>query len=290
MAKELIEGIVSQAMDSLLGNGESLCDLDEGELNYEHPQCQKFYVLRYFPAYFCEYDLAFTTLLKKMEHHGKLPDTLNVLSCGCGSCIDYRALIYVKKKREVDIKVNYIGVDPNDWWGRPRTPDLTYRRGCISDLESRELANVDIIVFPKSLTDIPTDSLNIFADKVGRHLENDRFYLVSSFVTSDARSPDSIGGNEELRQIVESFKRVGFQPDMDPKAYWRCRKEKGLRATKDLGYFVYPDEVKDKLVNLHQHCPGRKEDAERCSNCRVGKWPILTNKYVAYSVLKLSKQ
>ena len=61
--------------------------------DYSNKLVQQFYILRYFPAYLCEYKYIYTKILES-----NLLDTLNILSIGCGCCVDYSAAFLAANK------------------------------------------------------------------------------------------------------------------------------------------------------------------------------------------------
>lgn len=80
--------------------------------DYNDIHIQQLYLLRYAFSYAFEYKSMFGTLFAREKY----VDSINVASIGCGSMIDYWALVGALEEFGVkDCKIIYRGVDCIDW-------------------------------------------------------------------------------------------------------------------------------------------------------------------------------
>lgn len=81
--------------------------------NYNHIHVQEDYLLRYAFAYAFEYKKMYDKIFG--EALSVLPETIRILSIGCGNGIDYWAAAQVIDKIKPNIKIEYVGVDKCKW-------------------------------------------------------------------------------------------------------------------------------------------------------------------------------
>lgn len=262
------------------------CDINQIELNtdcYEKQNIQQFYILKYFPAYFSEYYLMYQELIDKTEEKN-----LNLASIGCGSGIDYYALEFALKEKATSEKTfTYTGIDCISWDYVPNSTEFNFIHTYLSDVKPEVLENKNVIIFPKSLIEFKISDLESMVDKLVEKNENENIYFLNSYITKDAHDLAHIGGIKEFQSICERMRAHGFEVgENECLKYFRAEEQRGLG--KDFTFFKYPDEVKKILQDLTANCESEVM-AEKCNTCKIGAWPILNNKYVAYNIVKFSK-
>lgn len=170
---------------------------------------QKAYLLKYAYAYALDYQNLYKKL-KDLSPTLKQEGVLNILSIGCGGGIDLTAAKSVFN----NVNVIYAGVDAIYWNDRLdiNKPDISYHNYGIDDIDDNLISSADIVIFPRSITDIPSSSLINFAKRL---IElNNSFYLLFALVHSNtaANSQRDEGFNrinsmvkviEEGRLLVE---------------------------------------------------------------------------------------
>ena len=80
--------------------------------DYEDINIQQLYLLRYAFAYAFEYSRMYLDVLSQMDG----VNGISVTSVGCGSMIDYWALVHaLEMKNKLDCGIRYVGIDKIDW-------------------------------------------------------------------------------------------------------------------------------------------------------------------------------
>ena len=133
---------------------------------YGDPLHRNFYFLKYAVAYIIEYREMYRRILAS----GRLRKTPSpvVLSIGCGAMLDLVGLTYELREREGFADPVYCGVDLVDWQCRDTklVPDQSLMNidiGRFSALKGH-LPPIDILFFPKSISEIPEKALDAFVD------------------------------------------------------------------------------------------------------------------------------
>ena len=259
---------------------EPLCVLksfsfDNGKLpNYTNLMHQQLFLLRYFPAYLCEYKYLYYEVVKE----AKLSE-YNVLSIGCGCFLDYHGLAFASARSPLPIR--YTGVDVISWGynGIFSNSDIQFCQTKIEDFPFPELVDYNIIFFPKSISEISDKGLNTFLGNLrGVNFTSDYIYVISSTMDKGYRHDET-----KYKLIIEYFKNIGFSC----KNYQPAQEIKDKRAFNKFDrHFYYPDDVKDYLGTLNEKCSEYIKNSKSCSNdCKeMSRSPILTTKYVSFLV------
>lgn len=149
---------------SYLDEGHQLCDLksvnyDQGQVpDYTDSHVQQYYLLRYAYGYAFEYKAMYETLLKQYSFRKKI----SVTSIGCGTMLDYWALVRVlKQKNAENVSIKYIGIDQVKWRYQfsPREDDKVSfcKNDAVKELEQYDQLKSDVYFFPKSISEFSDD-------------------------------------------------------------------------------------------------------------------------------------
>jgi len=98
----------------------------------------------------------------------------------------------------------------------------------------------------------------------------------------------SVDGIEQFKIIYDILKKNNFTTNDLSHRYYHLPKQQGLIV--DYSFCVYPNEVKDSLINLKSNCTNYNEEENDCKDCNIGTSPILYNKYIAYNIFKFVKK
>lgn len=305
---KIIENIYNFRLKEFIDNNQNLCELsinffNEDELpDYTKEHVQESYLLKYSLAYSFEFHIMYNKVIDFLKDK----QCVNVLSLGCGSCIDYWSLCYTLYKKKLNIKINYIGVDKIKWESNgieelfdktncatnykfnKREEDNSYfLQSEIKDLENAinnnskyneindVLSNLDIIIFPRSISEIGgNDENNEVFKNIFNKIKNDKIFLLSStFNQRDLNLflniVDNILNKLNLIKIKEEnmlyFENAG-----------------GISAIDS--YFQYPDNIKDIYKAL---CEYKNIDSKNCikynKHCYINESPILNSNKIKYS-------
>jgi hypothetical protein len=272
-------------------NNEVLCDLKEfsfksGRLpDYTQEKYQQIYLLRYFPAFLTEYKY----LYKKIVNDTHL-ESINVLSIGCGSFIDFYGLIFAIKSYSVsspDILVKYNGIDVIDWKYKD---DFNYQKVSFvcDSIENFRLNNPDdtnVLIFPKSLSELSDSMLDSFITNVSStEFISERIYVISSIMNKGFTADET-----KCKKIINAFQDIGYLC----KNYEPPQEIKDKKALLYLDHdFYYPDEVKEYLTTLSSKCIKYIKNNENCqTDCKeLDRWPILKTDNMSFQVNLLERQ
>lgn len=303
---KFIENTYEFGLSQSIKNGISLCDLsfnyyDGSFPDYSKDYIQQNYLLKYSLAYAFEY----SQMYKKIIHEFKKTEYINILSLGCGSCIDYWALCYTLRECHYKFKIKYIGIDnikwyyndiennksensDNDYKFYKREEDICYFiKTDIKNLENEIdtndrhniingiLSNLDVIIFPRSINEICKEKDNNEAIKnLSKRINNNKLYLLSSVFNNNE---DKYLFNEIISIISKALNL-------------KCIKNSDIQSFEKKGIFSldnnfdYPSSIKLKYESI---CEYRKNKHEEICNkynkkCYVNHSPILYADKIKY--------
>ncbi|MCL2721802.1 MAG: hypothetical protein FWD47_10760 [Treponema sp.] len=246
---------------------------------YNNIKHQQLYLLRYFPAYLSEYKY----LYQKITNEAKLTE-YNVLSIGCGCFLDYHGLVFALSQSSKPIK--YTGIDIIEWNYNHLFLDqnIQFSQIKIEDYEFPLSTDHNIIFFPKSLSEIPDDGLNVLLGNLQKiNFTSDYIYLVSS--TMDKGFVHDEG---KYKRIISAFENISFycnsyQPTQE------LKKKAFLHFDND---FYYPDSVKNYLNSLHEKCVEYTTNNKNCKDdcINITRSPILTTNHVSFIINILERK
>lgn len=263
-------------------NNEFLCDLKNIRYDqacgpdYSQRKVQQLYLLRYFPAYLCEYKY----LYQKVIEANVISSNFNILSIGCGCCVDYYGA-YLALGRSIT-NLQYCGIDPIDWLYKDNlsNDNFCFVQGNISDITFSQDFYYNILFFPKSLSEIPQSDFNTFLSNLKLLTFRSKYIFLISSIMDKGYMHDTT----RYDNIADLLRSKGFRCDN-----FQGAKEitnKGGLNQLDSG-FDYPNDVKSFLTNLNEKCSHFQQHKSNCENeCKVqlNKWPILTAKYISFQI------
>lgn len=256
-----------------------LCLAAKSELNldaYKRKAFQELYALRYIPAYYFEYCVLANELNDRIANRNQ---PINVFSLGCGLSPDYYAL-----RDNLDkCNFNYFGLDVVLWSSRQHMPavgvNYSFIHKSVSNLNSNDICDADVFVFPKSIGDIRDSkegALDVVANVISKTKKNSLFFL-NSYITKEKNKPLDLAG---FKVIHNALLAAGFttSDDVDKTFYLNSKSEKGALISINNG-FVYPD---GKRVS----CSKQSVKDPDCKECPVPKSPIFTNQFMSFHLME----
>jgi len=271
-------------------DNEVLCDLKGlsfkgGNLpDYTQEINQQLYLLRYFPAYLTEYKY----LYKKIVRDTCL-ESINVLSVGCGSFIDFYGLLFAIESyadSSSDIPIKYIGIDVIDWKYKNNLNNQNVNFVCDS-IENFKFNNPDdtnVLIFPKSLSELSDDVLDSFVSIISdTKFSSKRIYLISSIMNIMFTVDEA-----KYKKIINAFQNIGY-------TYENYERPQELVKGALLHFdhdFYYPDDIKEYLNTLSRKCINYIENNKNCkSDCEdLDRSPILRTDNISFQVNLLERQ
>ena len=305
---KFIENIYNFRLKEFINNNQYLCELSINFFNvdelpdYTKEHVQESYLLKYSLAYSFEFYRMYNKIIDSLKDKGYI----NVLSLGCGSCIDYWSLCYTLYKKNINTKINYIGVDKIKWesngieepfdknncetnykFNKRRKDNSYFLQSEIKDLENsininnkcneinNILSNLDIIIFPRSIGDIcDNEENNEILKNIFNKAKNDKiFFLSSTFNQRDLNLFSNIIDNMLNKLNIIKIKEEKML----------CFEDAGGISAID-SYFQYPDNIKEIYKDL---CKYKDVENKNCvkydKDCSINESPILHSNKIKYS-------
>ncbi|WP_155483876.1 hypothetical protein, partial [Vibrio campbellii] len=172
---------------------------------------QKAYLLKYVHAYGLDYKNLYNKL-KCLSPALNERGVLNILSIGCGGGIDLDAAKVVFD----NVDVVYVGVDAIFWNDRIGTnePGVSYHNNGIDNIDDTIISSADVVIFPRSITDISEQSLNNFADRLV-NLNKNSFYILWAHVHSNASANSQLNeGIDRINAIIKIIENEGLSVEL----------------------------------------------------------------------------
>jgi hypothetical protein len=161
------------------------------KLAYDKLYSQVYYLLRFAPYYYEEYKIIWNIFLLKT----KLKD-MKVLSVGSGAFLDFYALNYLFKENK-NFSFEYFGVDKANWQKYKNIYQdqkllkkiIFYNNDFLNKQEDFNLENINVLFFPKSITEFydlnEESSKNKVFDAIFeqiKKIKSKEFYIILSLV------------------------------------------------------------------------------------------------------------
>ena len=247
--------------------------------NYDKLHVRLLYQLRYAPAYVSEYRFLYRAIVE--EKH--VCEPIRVLSVGCGCGLDWASL-----EAECQPVPGWDGVDIVRWEEDDDEEELGrhFHTADIGMWEPPSAARYNIIIFPKSLADIPESSWKSFLSRLASSFVlDDRIVIAVSYSSERCRSTE-VG---RLGDLVKRLDGMGFESidSLQDAPMGVDGRDRGLRKIDP--DFHYPDRVIEWLETLSARCPRRSPTSilgqafrGECHECHriLDKKPILTAWYL----------
>lgn len=299
---------------------------DEGvqdAASYDEAVTRFDYFTRYAYGYGYEYLCMWDDVLQDMTSQGGIWPSLNVLSIGCGSGIDFWSLRgALWQHRVMDRNRRLIGVDFADWSDccigfddegnkyrknhRELGSRYRWNRDAAAYLESEEAVTdraleSNIVVFPKSLGELDDATVSRIARSLADMARERQLYLC--ICPAHATSDEVLWRDEPLvkHHIALLLRDVAGDENLAPIACGeRSRSEEHLseRAPSDWNGYLSRDEERKvwrRRQDMKACCPYADEDPchwlpEGETECPLCRAPINTNQYPCYRVYRIPKQ
>ena len=258
-----------------------LCELktirfDRGNSpDYNKDIIQLLYLLRYYPAYLCEYKYIYQNIITK-----NIFNNLHILSIGCGCCVDYHGAFLANQRNYSNIA--YTGIDITDWDFADSFGNSNFIR-LFEDIKSiilPEENNYNIVIFPKSISEFDDESFNTFLSNLSiTKFTQDKIILISSSMDIGYQFDE-----QRYKIVLQQFESFGFKPDkyMPPQ---EIAQKGGLNRLDS--QFDYPNNIKDDISYLSTECKKFIETGENCEiEClnQLNKSPILRTNYISFQI------
>lgn len=164
---------------------------------------RSFYFIKYAVPYCIEYREIYRTILDSELFYNAT--SISVLSIGCGAMLDFIGFIYALREINPHSTLAYHGIDIVDWECKEisnvSNANIKFTCKGIGDISLEDFNNhYDIIIFPKSISDIPLNELNTFISSIPQRILPDTIILVLS------KRGRSTTDNEYMDKICESIK------------------------------------------------------------------------------------
>lgn len=258
--------------------------------DYTQDLHRQLYYLRFASAYIIEYFLAY----KYIFGSGKITPQNNiaVLSIGCGAMLDLIGFEFARRYTlgfESSIP-HYYGVDLIDWQcpeAKIIDSSVFLNKGIEHVLPASDLPyRLDILFFPKSVSEIPQECLNSFIDSLDGNDLNSRVCIVNS--RRGSSKTDRIKVTAFSKAIarkcgykIVTQEYINFSGDSERYLSTFC--PGSYEYDKDLGSWL------NQLVNKYCAC-ARCEDEMKQQCCGIiNRWPTLKAKNVSPEIYYLEK-
>jgi hypothetical protein len=258
-------------------------NFESNKFDYNDEWHRLLYLLRYFPAYLCEYKYIYSLIARGLG----VSTDFRVISIGCGCMVDYYGLVLYRNKNTSNI--TYYGVDVIDWgykdtWGNV---NCFFSLQSISQTPNAILEDCNIFMFPKSLSDIPDAEFDIFIQNISNCNLNKQEVIIASSCMDRGFAHDE----RRYRKIYEAFVAKGYVCDNYSTTRELGAWEKGSLTRID-PQFKYPDDILASILKLNENCKNYIATQNNCKgDCKdkLGRYPILNGKYLSYQINKLRK-
>jgi len=270
-----------------------LCDLATvrydtySQVDYSNEFIQKYYFLKYFFGYLGEYYFIYSKLLEEWEK----VDNFNILSLGSGSGTDYYGFLFsVAKKRKLSFEdtielFSYKGIDAINWLYQPTEVNYNFETCTISNIKDI-IPETNIIFFPKSLAEFSnSDCVHIKKVLNKTNFSSNNIAIINA--VNDSSSSKCLG---RIKKICEVFDKK-YTCNDDREKYFPYAKTGAI--CKRNSAFQYPNEIKEDIKFLFNHCEKWKKDKDTCDeDCKdvLGQEPIITDNYFKFQILKFERK
>ena len=243
---------------------------------YEQIYIEQYYLLRYAPLYMEEYHELYLNFL---QYYCK--SNIKILSVGVGSGLDFwgfaNAVTYLKKT----INIDYMGIDLVDWKYRLR--EIRFLQKSLEELTYEDFNNftygkADVIAFPKSIIEIPKDTLIKFSNFIVERNIKDIWFLISY-----VKRGDKVSGIDKMKHIHDILIGNKYKLVHGDINEYHESSDKHSKIS-------YPMNYKNTWMKcIIEHCSSGC-DQQKISQCNIsGQYPMLYKKNIAYGIYNFKR-
>lgn len=258
--------------------------------DYNNEVIQKYYLLKYMPAYLVEYK----EMYKEMIQQEFINNKLNVLSIGCGCGIDLWGLKFAVDDCEEEFDIRYTGLDIVEWlyWDDLHIDECYYLDNDISEMEYLDEENYNIIMFPKSIGELNEETF----ENLKTVFENTNFNSSKIVLLSSIRKTRRDDDISRFVEIVNIFEETHGYECIDEKyqyTYYNKRCDGNYPKLQHLfDEFIYPEEIREFMTKINHQCQGYIENNDEpceddCEN--MNRYPITRASQIEFQVVRLEK-
>lgn len=282
MTKSFLEGKIQSVFDDF--EQEKWCDLNTNGFSYENYQSkvnQQKYIIKYYGAYFCELYGMFKKFLNSFSGN-----ELNILSIGCGSGVDCEALnrACIDSNRIIDKK--YMGIDIVNWHYRPDFNWSSFKTINADAINSSDVEDVDLFVFPKSLTELSIKTREHIGYIIASCSKKNTIHIINTYVTNYPANPNNVDGISQFGTIHYALNNNAWTCTSSPTEYYYKTNDGWLGY--DFAFFKIPDEVSEFVSELKDSC-NNHNNSKACIDCNIDFQPIFKSRYLAYNLLMYTR-
>ena len=257
--------------------------------DYEDINIQQLYLLRYAFAYAFEYSRMYLDVLSQMDD----VDNISVTSVGCGTMIDYWALIHaLEKRRKIGSSIRYVGIDKIDWnykFAARQNDEVHYLIGNAKDFfENNSQFISDVYFFPKSISEFSVSELDAMANSFSsKKIQKNKFFVCISLREDQGSLDRDI---QKTKRLMEAISKNGFYTKWPYDQYTHYVRNDGIASFDN--DFQYPSEALEFVTNLNVECANYKIQEENCQyDCKkyLSRWPILKVGHIRYQVIMFER-
>lgn len=257
--------------------------------NYNDINIQQLYLLRYAFAYAFEYSRMYLEVLSQLDDVSQV----SVTSVGCGSMIDYWALIHALEiKGLTGSSIRYVGIDEIDWnykFPKRENDEVYYLVENAKDyfVNSNEFVS-DVFFFPKSISEFSESELGSMANSLlAKKTSKNKFFICISLREDQGSMDRDI---QKTKCIISAIEQNGFITKWPYSQYTYFNSNDGIVLWDSA--FKYPQDALQFVTNLNMECAKYKINEMNChSDCQkyLDRWPILRIGHIRYQVIMFER-
>jgi len=273
---------LSNIYEDFLEEQDYWCNIPESQFSnsqyrkYENKQyiqsyIEQYYLLKYAPLYLEEYYEIYYEFLK---HYKK--DNIKVLSVGVGAGLDFwgfaEAIVHLNKTMNID----YLGIDSVDW--KYRLKDIRFLQTSLENLTFDDFSDftygkANVIIFPKSIIEIPNNSISKFTNFLLDTNIRDIWFIISYI-----KKGNKVSGIDKFKIIHDKFIDSGYKLTHGHLNEYEESNDKDFKI-------LYPLDYKGGwMKDIKKHCYA-KCDQSQINRCNlVDQYPMLYKKHIAYGI------
>ncbi len=258
--------------------------------NYDDINIQQLYLLRYAFVYAFEYSQMYLSVLSQMNDIQQI----SVTSVGCGSMIDYWALVHaLELKRVKNCNIRYIGIDEINWnyqFSTRKEDEVHFLVGNAKNyFEKNQKFISDVYFFPKSISEFSSEEMDILTNGLeSKPILKDRFFVCIS-IREDQGSMDR--DMQKTKRIINAIEKNGFITEWPYTQYTYFTDNSGIVVFDS--DFCYPQDVLDFVTNLNVECANYRMVKRNCKpDCKkyLNRWPTLKTGHIRYQVIMFERE